>query len=104
MQRSDLLEFLVTDWLVQDYLAQDRLIEQLREKIVKLEDDLYREACRVVTLEEVVEAFYNHAEEPVRRDLMAEFNAVEDAVDIIEHFGWSDDSGSETESENLLTP
>jgi hypothetical protein len=106
MDKTAIIEFLLKDHLVKDYLAQDKIIDILKAKVERLEHELYYEACRVVTLEEVIENFYEHAEVPVRRDLMAEFNAVDDAVEVIEHFGWSSDSGSETEweSENLLTP
>lgn len=106
MDKAEIVKFLMKDYLVQDYLAQAKIIDNLKAKVERLEHELYHETCRVVTLEEVIENFYEHAEVPVRRDLMAEFNAVDDAVAVIEHFGWSSDSGSDTEfeSDNLLTP
>jgi hypothetical protein len=79
------------------YMANVELVleqESLKAQVETLEDNLFEESAKVVALQEVVDNFFHRSDREVQRELLAEFNMVEqrENIDLIEDFDFSDSS------------
>lgn len=79
------------------YMSNVELVleqESLKTQIETLEDNLFEESAKVVALQEVCDNFFQRSDQRVQRELLAEFNMVEqrDNIDLVDDMDFSDSS------------